>query len=57
MCGVGPPKENAPTERWMRTLKEEEIALQEYSSFSIAKQALGYFIEEVYNPFPFLVPI
>jgi putative transposase len=49
MTAVGEPKENALAERWMRTVKEEEVALQEYRSFVEAKQAIGRFIEEVYN--------
>jgi len=49
MAAVGAPKENAPTERWMRTLKEEEVDLEAYGSFREAKQAIGCFIEEVYN--------
>lgn len=49
MAAVGAPKENAPTERWMRTLKEEEVDLDEYGSFRAAKQAIRCFIEEVYN--------
>ena len=49
MTGVGAPKENAVAERWMRTVKEEEVELQEYRSFREAKQAIGRFIEEVYN--------
>jgi transposase InsO family protein len=49
MAGVGAPKENALTERWMRTVKEEEVDLQEYRSFAEAKQGIGRFIEEVYD--------
>jgi transposase InsO family protein len=49
MAAVGAPKENAPTERWMRTVKEEEVDLEEYGSFREAEQAIGRFIEEVYN--------
>jgi putative transposase len=49
MAAVGAPKENAPTERWMRTVKEEEVDLQEYGSLAEAKQGIGRFIEEVYN--------
>jgi transposase InsO family protein len=49
MAAEGAPKENAPTERWMRTVKEEEVNLEEYRSFREAKQAIGRFIEEVYN--------
>lgn len=49
MTAVGAPKENAPTERWMRTVKEEEVDLQEYGSLAVAKREIGRFIEEVYN--------
>jgi transposase InsO family protein len=49
MAAVGAPKENAPTERWMRTVKEEEVDLEEYRDFREAKQAIDRFIEEVYN--------
>jgi len=49
MAAVGAPKENAPTERWMRTVKEEEVDLEEYRTFREAKQAIDRFIEEVYN--------
>lgn len=49
MAAVGAPKENAPTERWMRTAKEEEVDLEEYRDFREAKQGIGRFIEEVYN--------
>ncbi len=49
MAAVGAPKENAPTERWMRTVKEEEVDLEEYRYFCEAKQGIGRFIEEVYN--------
>ena len=49
MTAVGEPKQNAPTERWMRTVKEEEVELEEYDSFPEAKQGIDRFIEEVYN--------
>jgi transposase InsO family protein len=49
MCATGEPKENAVVERVMRTLKEEEIDLQEYRSFPEAQREIGRFIEEVYN--------
>jgi putative transposase len=49
MTAVSAPKENAPTERWMRTVKEEEVDLQEYGSFAEARREIGHFIEEVYN--------
>jgi putative transposase len=49
MTAVGAPKENAPTERWMRTVKEEEVDLQEYGSFAEAKRGIERFIQDVYN--------
>jgi putative transposase len=49
MTGVGEPKENAQAERVIRTVKEEEVDLQEYRSFAEARQGIGRFIEEVYN--------
>lgn len=49
MAAVGAPKENALTERVIRTLKEEEVDLQEYRSFREAEQSLGRFIDAVYN--------
>ncbi len=49
MAAVGAPKENAPMERWMRTVKEEEVDLEEYRTFGEAEQAIGRFIEEAYN--------
>jgi putative transposase len=36
-------------ERVIRTVKEEEIDLQEYESFAEAQREIGRFIEEVYN--------
>lgn len=48
-AAVGAPKKNAPTERWMRTLKEEEVDLNEYRTFGEAKRAIERFIDEVYN--------
>jgi len=49
MTRVGAPRENAPTERLIRTVKEEEVALQEYRSFTEAERSIGRFIEDVYN--------
>jgi putative transposase len=43
------PKGNAETERMMRTLKEEIIWLNEFSSFEEAKEKLGHWIEVDYN--------
>jgi putative transposase len=49
MSGKGRPRENAQAESFMRTLKQEEVYLQDYQSFAEAKQAIGRFIEAVYN--------
>jgi transposase InsO family protein len=49
MCATGEPKENAVVERVIRTIKEEEVDLQEYESLEEAELSLGQFIEEVYN--------
>lgn len=49
MTAVGAPKENAQAERWMRTVKEEEVELQEYHSFAEAQRSIYRFIEDVYN--------
>lgn len=49
MCATGEPKENAVVERVIRTIKEEEVDLQEYESLEDAERSLGKFIEEVYN--------
>lgn len=49
MAAKGSPLENAQAERLFRTLKEEEVYLQEYSTFEEAGASIGRFIEDVYN--------
>ena len=49
MSGKGRPRDNAQAESFMRTLKHEEVYLQDYQTFSEAKQAIDRFIEAVYN--------
>ena len=49
MARVGCPQDNAQVERWMRTLKEEEVYLSEYRDFADAYASIGHFIEAVYN--------
>jgi transposase InsO family protein len=49
MARVGKPEENGYAERFMRTLKEEEVDLSEYLDFADAQQQLGHFIQDVYN--------
>jgi transposase InsO family protein len=49
MATVGEAEENGYAERFMRTVKEEEVDLSEYRNFSDAKNQIGRFIEDVYN--------
>ena len=49
MAGVGNPYENAKAESFFRTLKMEEVYLNEYRTYEEAEQNIGEFIEEVYN--------
>jgi putative transposase len=49
MAAKGTPQENGQAERLFRTLKEEEVYLQEYQTFEEAEASIGRFIEEVYN--------
>ena len=48
MANPGKPEENGYAERFMRTIKEEEIDLSEHYDFSDAKTQIGHFIEDVY---------
>lgn len=43
------PYDNAQAERFMRTLKYEEVYLREYESLTHARECIGAFIETVYN--------
>lgn len=49
MSRRGNPYDNATCERFMRTLKEEEVYLSEYETMSEARESIARFIEEVYN--------
>ena len=49
MAAVGKAEENGYAERFMRTIKEEEVDLSEYLDFGDAHQQIGFFIEDVYN--------
>jgi putative transposase len=49
MAAVGNPYENAKAEAFFRTLKCEEVYLNEYRDFAEAEAGLERFIEEVYN--------
>jgi transposase InsO family protein len=49
MAAVGKAQENGYAERFMRTIKEEEVDLSEYCDFDEALSQIGHFIEVVYN--------
>jgi len=49
MAAQGKPEENGYAERWMRTLKEEEVDLSEYRDFVDATQRIDSFISDVYR--------
>ena len=49
MAAQGKPKENGYAERLMRTIKEEEVDLSEYSDFAEVYRQVGRFLEDVYN--------
>jgi putative transposase len=48
MAEVGKAEENGYAERWMRTVKEEEVDLSDYQDFRDALHQIGRFIEDVY---------
>ena len=49
MAAVGKPEENGFAERLMRTIKEEEVDLSEYSDFHDAYRRIGRFLDDVYT--------
>jgi len=49
MSRKGNPYDNAFAESFMKTLKYEEVYLNEYGGFNDALQNIEHFIEEVYN--------
>jgi putative transposase len=48
MSAQGQPTENAYAERFMRTLKEEEVYLHEYQDFAAARTHIARFMDHVY---------
>jgi putative transposase len=48
MAAVGKAEENGYAERFMRTIKEEEVDLSEYQDFVDAQHQIGIFIQDVY---------
>ena len=49
MSRKGNPYDNAKAESFMKTLKSEEVSLNEYETFLDAKQNIEHFIDRVYN--------
>jgi len=49
MAAVGEPRENGYAERLMRTIKEEEIALNDYIDFHEAYARIERFLDDVYQ--------
>jgi len=49
MSRVGNPYDNAKAESFMKTLKQEEVDGRNYRDLSQARDAIGGFIEDVYN--------
>jgi transposase InsO family protein len=48
LSGIGRPTENGYCERLIRTLKEEEVYLNDYQDEADARERIGHFLEEVY---------
>lgn len=48
MSDVGRPTQNAFAERFMRTLKDEEVRLHDYQDRADARAHIGHFIDDVY---------
>ena len=48
MASVGKAEENGYAERFMRTIKEEEVDLSDYRDFADANYQIGVFIQDVY---------
>ena len=49
MVAKGNPYDNALAESFFKTLKQEEVYLWEYETFSDVIKRIPYFIEDVYN--------
>jgi putative transposase len=49
MSRRGNAYDNAKAERFMRTLKYEEVYMYEYEDMAEARERIGHFLEEVYN--------
>jgi transposase InsO family protein len=49
MSRIGNPYDNAKAESFMKTLKQEEVDGRDYRNLDEAREAIGIFIEGVYN--------
>ena len=49
MSRKGNPYDNAKAESFMKTLKQEEVYLWDYSTFEDTQKRIPYFIDAVYN--------
>ena len=49
MSRIGNPYDNAKAESFMKTLKQEEVDGRDYRDANQARDAIGAFIEDVYN--------
>jgi putative transposase len=49
MAAKGTPRENAQAESFYRTLKREEVYLQDYRNIGDARAGIGQFVDAVYN--------
>lgn len=49
MSRVANPYDNAKAESFMKTLKQEEVDGRDYRDLEHAREAIGVFIEDVYN--------
>jgi transposase InsO family protein len=49
MSGLGNPYDNAKAESFMKTLKHEEVLINEYDTIDDARQSIAHFIDDVYN--------
>jgi len=49
MSRAGKPNDNAACERFIRTLKYDEIYLRDYDDVADARRSIGRFLDEIYN--------
>lgn len=49
MSRIGNPYDNAKAESFMKTLKQEEVDGRDYCDLRRAREAIGAFIEQIYN--------